>query len=59
MRIDIYELTGVDSRDIRKIERVLGLHEGTINIEAAPPRASDNGDFFVKIGFFDNGKKLS
>ena len=59
MRIDIYELTGVNGRDIKKVEQVLGLHEGTIRADAAPPRAAENGDFFIKIGFFDHGKRLS
>ncbi len=59
MRIEIYELTGVNSRDIKNVEKALGLHEGTVNTDAAPPRASVNGDFFVRIGFIDHGKKLS
>lgn len=59
MRIDIFELTGVNSRDIKKVEQVLGLHEGAVNTDAAPPRASEKGDFYVKIGFFDYGKRLS
>lgn len=58
MKRDLYEYGGLNENDIRRIERVLGLYEGTINTEAAPPRASENGDFFIKIGFVDHGKKL-
>lgn len=58
MNRDLYEHNGLDENDIRRIERVLGLHEGTISTEVAPPRASDSGDFYIKIGFIDHGKKL-
>lgn len=59
MRTEIYELTGASEKDIRRVEKALGLHEGTVNTDAAPPRASENGDFFVRIGFIDHGKRLS
>ena len=58
MKRDIYELNGLNDRDIYRIEQALKLHEGTINTEIAPPRASENGDFFIKIGFVDHGKSL-
>jgi len=58
MKKDLFELGGLNEHDIYRIERTLKLHEGTINTEAAPPRASDNGDFYIKIGFVDHGKKL-
>ena len=58
MKKDIYELNGLNDRDISRIEKALGLYEGTINTEAAPPRASENGDFFIKIGFIDNGRSF-
>ena len=58
MKRDLYEHNGLNENDIRRIERVLRLYEGTIDTDAAPPRASDNGDFFIKIGFNDHGKKL-
>lgn len=58
MKRDLYEHNGLDENDIRRIERVLGLYEGTISTEVVPPRASDNGDFYIKIGFIDHGKKL-
>lgn len=57
MKRDLFELGGLNEQDIYRIEKTLKLHEGTINTEAAPPRASDNGDFFIKIGFVDHGKK--
>ena len=59
MKKDLYEHGGLNENDIRRIERVLGLYEGTISTEVAPPRASDNCDFFIKVGFIDYGKKLS
>lgn len=58
MKIDLYEQSGLCEHDIRRIERVLGLHEGTIGTEAAPPRASEHCDFYIKVGFVDHGKKL-
>lgn len=59
MKKDIYELNGLNDRDIRRIEKALGLYEGTINTDAAPPRASENGDFIIKISFVDHGKDFS
>ena len=59
MKKDLYELGGLNEHDIYRIEQALKLHEGTINTEAAPPRASDNGYFYIKVGYMDYGRKLS
>lgn len=58
MKRDLYELGGLNGHDIYRIEQALKLHEGTINTEIAPPRASENGDFFIKIGFVDHGRSF-
>jgi len=59
MKKELYELSGLNEHDIYRLEQALKLHEGTINTQAAPPRASENGDFYIKIGFIDHGKSFS
>lgn len=53
---DFYELNELTETYIKRIEQALRLHNGTIKTELAPPRASENGDFYIKIGFVDHGK---
>lgn len=57
MKRELYEINELTETDIKRVEQALRLHEGTIKTEQAPPRASEHGDFFIKIGFVDHGKQ--
>lgn len=59
MRTELYEYEGLNDEDIRRIERVLGLHEGTINTDIAQPRSSEHRDFYIRVGFYEYGRKLT
>lgn len=53
MKKIIFTLDNCNEDDIRSIERVLGLREGTIDTRALSERVSDMRDFYVQIGFVD------
>jgi hypothetical protein len=56
MKRDMYECDGLDEKDIRRIEKALGLREGTIKTENVQVRSSEHRDFYIRVGFVDHEK---